>query len=242
MRWAVAILVFLSTVVAAAWLGIASASTDPTLAGAGEPPVLRCADAPPLPSDAWGDRWGSDALGVTLFLTWFVGSGSDKEPHEIIIRVDDPTCAKRPDIQKFLAVDETPPRFEDAYVVVRPGQPRAYVGYTMIDDVGELFASLDGITAKNAAGRAIAWNHQTATGGGYLVAANGREVAQPATDVAPYELVGDADYFNAADLKVGETITVTFRFKATQDAMDDTPPTPKPRAIVNVPFKVVAAR
>lgn len=243
MGWRLTILGFIATVVAAAVLGIAGSSDPKNLAewdGEGPPPITRCKDVPPVPSDA-GPGWGGDESGAQLSLFWVEGSGADEEFFEFLVRVDDPTCDKRPDIRKYLDVNETPPRFENARIVVRPGEARAYVGYTLIDDVGQLRVTQDGITAKLSDGRPVEWNHQTATGGPSDIGADGTVVVEPANDVSPYTDVGDADYFDAADLTIGETVTVTFHFIADRDVFDQTKQPPTPRAVVKVPFRVVAS-
>jgi hypothetical protein len=245
MGWRLTVVGFVLTVIAAAILGIAGDSPDATNVAAwrdedGPPPFSRCEDVPPVPSDV-APGWGGDASsGAVLGLFWAEGSGAEEKFFEYLVRVDDPSCKERPDIWKYIEVDTTAPRFEDARVVVRPGEDRAYVGYTLIDNVGQLFAPLDKITATRADGRSIEWKHQTATGGPAEIKANGTEVVEPATDEGPYTDVGDADYFNADALKFGETITVTFRFFHTQDFAGGSA-TPPPRAVVKVPFHVVTA-
>jgi len=245
MGWRVAILGFTSVVIAAAGLGIASSSSDPedepAWDGMGPPPITRCADMPPVPSDAGPPGWGGDESGVVANFLWTEGSGRNEEFFDYYIRIDDPTCEMRPDIQKHFDVDATPPKFENARIVLRPGEDRAYVGYTLIDKVGQLTASLEEITAVRANGRPIKWQHQTATGGPAQIGAHGRDVVEPANDLGPYADVGDADFFDAEDLRLGETITVTFRFRAIQDVMGWDEPLPAPRAVVKVPFLVVAS-
>ena len=244
MGWRLAILGFISVVIASAGFGIAGSPDPKNLAewrdGDGPPPITRCEDVPPVPSDA-GPGWGGDKSGAQLSLLWTEGSGADEEFFQFLVRVDDPTCHKRPDIRKYLDVNATPPRFENARIVVRPGEARAYVGYTLIDDVGQLFVRQEDITASHADGRPVDWSHQTATGGSSEIGTDGTMGVEPATDVSPYELVGDADFFNAADLTIGETVTVTFRFRAIQDVMAWDGPLPAPRAVVKVPFRVVAS-
>lgn len=247
MGWRLAILGFVLTVLAAASFGIADSPEPKNLAlwrdGDGPPPITRCEDVPPIPpGEDVGPGWGGDESGALMSLFWTEGSGADEEFFEYLVRVDDPTCEKRPEIWKHIDVDTTPPRFEGARIFLRPGEDRAYVGYTLIDNVGELFVSLhhDGITATRADGGSIEWMHQTATGGPSEIGTHGRLVVEPADDVSPYTEVGDADYFNATDLKLGETITVTFRFIHIQDAFDGSS-TPTPRAVVKVPFRVVSS-
>jgi len=240
MGWRSRILGFVAVVAASAGLGM-SAEPDLEVRSDG-PPIIRCEDVPPLPpAEEVADGWGSDDTGALLSLLWTEGTGDDEEIREVVVRVDDPTCAERSDIRTFLEVDATPPRFENARIVVRPGEPRAYVGYTLIDEVGDLLARQDGITATHADGRTVEWKHQTATGGPSDIGTKGRVDIEPADDVAPYTQTGDADYFDSSGLKVGETVTVTFRFFAVQDLMSEGSP-PPPRAVVKVPFRIVGTR
>lgn len=100
---------------------------------------------------------------------------------------------------------------EDAMIVVVPGQEKAYVAGRLrstIDDV-----AYDLPTAVGARGETVEYRHQTATGGPYgIMAAPGNDVdlgSPPYLDTEPH---GDADYFRARDVTVGEKITVTMRF------------------------------
>ncbi len=245
MGWRAAILGFISVVIAAASLGVASSSSRPEAEpsswdGMGPPPITRCADMPPVPSRAGPPGWGGDEFGVVASFLWTEGSGSDEQWFDYHVRLDDPTCKKRPDIQKYFDIDATPPKFENTRIVLRPGEDRAYVGYSLIDPVGQLFTRPQWITATRADGRSIEWSHQTSTGGDSSIGVKGRRDVEPANDLRPYTDVGDADFFDAKDLTLGETITVTFRFRATQDVMAWEEPLPAPRAVVRVPFLVVA--
>lgn len=247
MGWRLAIFGFLATVVAAASLGIAAGSSERkpwdalVVSADQDPPILRCEDAPTLPPEREVSAgWGSDENSALLGLLWAEGSGADERFIEFSVRVDDPSCPKRPDIQKYLDVDITPPRFENAHILLQPGQERAYVGYTIIDHVGQLTTFPGDITATRADGRSIKWKHQTATGGPADIGVKGRRVVTATDDLGPYRHFGDADYFDSAGLQVGETVTVTFPFFATQDLMYDGPSPPTPRAIVKVPFLIVA--
>ncbi len=114
-------------------------------------------------------------------------------------------------------------KVENARIVIVPGQKKAYVNGTVVSTIDD--NAYEHPTAKDADGIPVAYLHQTATGGPYAfgaVKAYKREIgAGP-----PYkETGGDADYFNAKDLTVGETITVTISFSSGD---------------VIVPFKVVA--
>ena len=113
---------------------------------------------------------------------------------------------------------------EDARIVVVPGQKKAYVICTVVSTVDDV--AFERPTAKDAAGKPIAYRHQTATGGPYGIdARKGRKqelgMEPPYKEISGY----DADYVNARDVTVGETIMVTIPF---------------PSGDVTVPFKVVA--
>jgi hypothetical protein len=113
---------------------------------------------------------------------------------------------------------------EDARIVVVPGQKKAYVICTVVSTIDDVAYEVP--TAKNAAGKPVAYRHQTATGGPYGIdARKGRR--QELGMSPPYrEQSGwDADYVNAKDVRVGETIMVTIPF---------------PSGDVTAPFKVVA--
>ncbi|MET0931360.1 MAG: hypothetical protein ABWX74_17700 [Aeromicrobium sp.] len=91
----------------------------------------------------------------------------------------------------------------DGVVVVVPGQAKAYIGGSIENPTN------DGVRnpplSTDSLGRSVAWYHQTATGGGFNVT-----LTDP-----PYlegSLMGEADYFLAKDVTVGETITVTFQY------------------------------
>lgn len=101
-----------------------------------------------------------------------------------------------------------PPRFEDARIVVRPGQDRAYVGYTIEASGPNQYANVEDIRSVGADGRVLEWRIQTATGGPADVTASGRYSVDPA--LGPNG--SDAYYFEASSLRVGETVRVTFTF------------------------------
>jgi hypothetical protein len=114
-----------------------------------------------------------------------------------------------------------PPTVTQGRIVVGPGGKRAYVGYTINGNGEAQHGSLEDVKAIDPSGRSIAWKHQTATGGpADIYAPEGSMTVVPETEVG-----GDADYVDAADVHVGETIQVAFEF---------------PAGIVKVPFRVVA--
>ena len=114
----------------------------------------------------------------------------------------------------------------DAKIVVVRGQEKAYVGGATTGSITDTAWELP--TATDAKGNPVAYRHHTATGGpyGWLVEA-GKTIpfGGPPWVVPEDEPQGDADYFNAKDVKVGETITVTIPFQSGD---------------VVAPFKVVA--
>lgn len=114
-----------------------------------------------------------------------------------------------------------PPTITDGRIVVRPGRKRAYVGYT-IDGNGQVqHGRIEDVIVTGPNGGSIDWKHQTATGGpADIVALDG-----PRTEVPATEEGADADYVDAAAVKAGQTVQVSFEF---------------PTGIVQVPFRVVA--
>jgi hypothetical protein len=128
-----------------------------------------------------------------------------------------------------------PPRFENARVILRPGEERAYVGFTIIGAGDNQYTTPTRINAVGPDGRAIRWRHQTTTGGpADIVAMDGRQVIEPATGLG-----GDADYFDATGLKIGDRIRVTFRFTTMPDPSEGS--SARRSTTVEVPFRVVAA-
>ena len=103
-----------------------------------------------------------------------------------------------------------PPRFEDARIVVRPGEKRAYVGYTILADGEGQYASYADVRAVGSDGRKLKWKHERALSGTDDVIAGTRPiVVEPRSDPG-----GDAAYFDASDVRVGETLRVTIPFPA----------------------------
>jgi hypothetical protein len=98
----------------------------------------------------------------------------------------------------------------DAIIVVVPGQAKAYVGGTIestIEDMTELRP-----TVRPRLGQSIELLHQTATGGpsGFFAQVGTSSLGDP-----PYldsDIPGDRDYVRASEVKIGQTITMTFRF------------------------------
>lgn len=103
-------------------------------------------------------------------------------------------------------------KVDNARIVVVPGQKKAYVNGTVVSTIDDNAYELP--TAKDAAGKRVPYLHQTATGGPYGLFAEKRKKIEIGAG-PPYRLTeGDADYFNAKDLTVGETITVTIPFQS----------------------------
>jgi hypothetical protein len=162
MSWRLTIFGLISAVAAAAGIGVASGESEsasdtpgavcipgisaaegiihcedalpPQFADGPPIEITRCADVPPIPPD--GDvspGWSTSGADVLASFLLSAPEGDSGELFEFIVRVDDPTCKKRPDIWKYFDVNTEPPRFEDARIVVRPGEDRAYVGYKLTD-------------------------------------------------------------------------------------------------------------
>jgi hypothetical protein len=112
---------------------------------------------------------------------------------------------------------------EKARITVLPGQRKAYVDGTVVATINDVAWELP--TAVDADGRPVAYRHQTATGGPYGIAAQKGKKLEIGGGAPYLEGEGDADYFDAKDVTVGETITVTIPFQSGD---------------VVVPFKVVA--
>jgi len=201
----------------------------PTTAGT----VVRCQDAPRIPEDnpqVWVRR-----TKTTVTVGW-AGRGWP----EFTVRLDDPTCRDRPDLGQWLRPVGPFPRFDDARIVKRPGEDRAYVGYTLFGDGEGLIARLEDITAVRPDGRSIDWKHQTATGGSAEIGnMDGRQVVRAVDGECTDGVCGDADYFDARDVQVGETVRVTFRFLDIPDDWDGESPL-EAKQVVEVPFKVVS--
>jgi hypothetical protein len=98
----------------------------------------------------------------------------------------------------------------DGVVVVVPGQAKAYVGgrfESTIEDMTEIRP-----TVTPRLGQELELLHQTATGGpaGFYAQRGTTPLGGP-----PYldlDIPGDREYVRASDVKVGQTIEVTFRF------------------------------
>ena len=195
--------------------------------------LIRCADAPRIPED--NPQVTVRRTNKTITVSW-VSRGWP----EFTVHVDDPTCDARPDLRQLLRPVGPFPRFEDARIVVRPGQDRADVGYTLFGDGGGPIARLEDVTAVRSDGRSINWKHQTATGGSSEIGAlDGRQIVRADDGMCTDGVCGDADYFDASDVKVGETVRVTFRFLDIPGDWDGESPI-ETRRVVEVPFKVVS--
>jgi hypothetical protein len=113
---------------------------------------------------------------------------------------------------------------EDARIVVVPGQHKAYVNGTVVSTIEDIAYELP--TARDDDGKPVPYRHQTATGGPYGFMAEKSKKVEIGLGPTYKEFTGgDADYVNAKDVTVGETITVTIPFQSGD---------------VIVPFKVVA--
>ena len=151
-------------------------------------------------------------LGTTVPLSLDMGSADDPaiEPQTVALKV--PVVART---SAYDAVAGNKPSTEikvvGAKIVVINGQKKAYVGGATTGSITDTAWELP--TAKDAKGNPVEYRHQTATGGpyGWLVEA-GKTIPFGGP---PYtEGEGDADYFDARDVKIGETITVTIPFQS----------------------------
>ena len=178
--------------------------------GQEEPATVRLANAP--------------EVGTTVAFTLEFGSADDVGTAIHSVPLKAPVVERTP---KFDDVTDSKPStaitVENARITVVPGQRKAYVDGTVVATINDGAWELP--TAVDADGKPVAYRHQTATGGPYGIAAvKGKKLELGGG--APYlEGEGDADYFNANDVTVGETITVTIPFQSGD---------------VVVPFKVVA--
>lgn len=114
-------------------------------------------------------------------------------------------------------------KVENARITVVPGQKKAYVDGTVVATISDGAWELP--TAVDADGKPVAYRHQTATGGPYGISAEKGRRLEIGSGPPYEEGEGDADYFDAKDVTVGETISVTIPFQSGD---------------VIVPFKVVA--
>lgn len=151
--------------------------------------------------------------------------------HAKSLTVDVPAVANGPGY-KDLDVYEHPPSITNGRFVVVPGQRCAFVGYT-VDGRGTLQTSpLDKISVTDPNGKRIKWKHVTATGGSaeFMAVETPRDVDP--VDLKPGEICdedgkGDADYIDAAAVKVGETVQVSIEFAP---------------GVVTAPFQIVAGQ
>lgn len=179
---------------------------------------------PTVPADVTFGRSAPDDPIKTVHFFWTEGPFENLEVHEYIVRTDDPTCDRRPDINRWFEFRGAPPRFENARIVVTPGRDRAYVGYTIIGSGEPHYANPTDVRVVGPDEHTFTWKHQTSTGGpADISAGDGRHEVVPASGPE----AGDADYVDASDVVVGQTVTATFSFSGTGE--------------VKVPFEVVAA-
>lgn len=105
------------------------------------------------------------------------------------------------------AAAQHPVKITDAKVVLT-GDSRAYFEGTVVSTIDDSAYVLP--TAVDSKGHAVKYRHQTGTGGPFGLIAS----ADKPIHFGGSRSSGDADYFNAADLKVGETLTVTIPFQS----------------------------
>lgn len=102
-------------------------------------------------------------------------------------------------------------KVKDGKIVVIPGQKKAYVSGTVVASIEDRAWILP--TAVDAKGNPVEYKHQTATGGPYgLISLKDREFRFGGPPYTTHE--GDADYFDAKDVVVGEKLTLTFPFES----------------------------
>lgn len=102
-------------------------------------------------------------------------------------------------------------RVQGGKIVVIPGQKKAYVDGNVISTVDDVAYELP--TAVDSRGITVKYRHQTATGGPYGLVADKNRVVPIGSP--PYTTsLGDADYFDAKDVRIGEKITVTIPFQS----------------------------
>ena len=100
---------------------------------------------------------------------------------------------------------------EGGKIVVIPGQQKAYIDGNVISFVTDASYTLP--TAVDPEGNPVRYRHQTATGGPYGLFADRKKVVT--IGYPPYTTTkGDADYFDAKDVRIGEKITVTIPFQS----------------------------
>lgn len=158
------------------------------------------------------------ALGTRVSLTLGFGLTEEEQPEdellvELNVTVDVPVVARTPAFDSVLGADaNTAITIEDGKIFMIPGQRKAYVDGKVISDIHDCAYE---VPTKAVAddGRRVDYQHQTATGGPYGMCTEPGKVAT--IGYPPYtEGEGDADYFDAKDLMIGEKITVTIPFQS----------------------------
>lgn len=162
------------------------------------------------PAPALGSR-------VTLHLGFWQSDdeGSDDLPAtEVDATIDVPVVTRTAAHDSVLGTRPNESiRIEDGKIFVIPGQKQALIDGSIVSTVHDIAYELP--TAVHADGTPIPYRHNTATGGPYgLFAEEGKTVriTSPPYVVTPGEFYGDFDYFDAADLTIGEKISVTIPF------------------------------
>lgn len=186
------------------------AANGKTTLGEEDPAKVRIANAP--------------TVGTKVAFTLGLGSADEPGMATQTLEIDAPVVERT---SAYAAVTGMKPNtaitVDDARITVLPGQRKAYVDGTVISTIDDGAWELP--TAVDADGNPVRYRHQTATGGPYGIAAVKGKKIEIGSGPPYKEGEGDADYFNAKDLTVGETITVTIPFQSGD---------------VIVPFKVVA--
>ncbi|GAA3516465.1 hypothetical protein GCM10022234_09590 [Aeromicrobium panaciterrae] len=158
------------------------------------------------------------APGTRVTLTLGFGLTEEEQPEdellaELNVTVDVPVVTRTPTFDSVLGAQaNTAITIEDGKIFVIPGQRKAYLDGKVISDIHDCAYE---IPTKAVAddGRRVDYQHQTATGGPYGICTEPGKVAT--IGYPPYtEGEGDADYFDAKDLTIGEKITVTIPFES----------------------------
>lgn len=141
-----------------------------------------------------------------------------------------PAVADGPEHQDVAVYSAPLPTITNGHFVVVPGQRCAFVGYT-VDGHGEVQGTnLDRVTVAGPDGQKIDWKHVTATGGpsGFIAVEKPisvEPVVMKRGEICDKPGMGDADYVEASDVEVGQTLQVSVDF---------------PAGVVTAPFRVVA--
>jgi hypothetical protein len=147
-------------------------------------------------------------VNATLDFTYFAGEGLYSRDVTLLV----PVVARTVTYDSVAGNNpNTSIRVQGGKIVVVPGQKKAYVDGNVISTVDDVAYEVP--TAVDSRGTTVKYRHQTATGGPYGLVADKSTVVPIGSP--PYtEGEGDADYFDAKDVTIGEKITVTIPFQS----------------------------